>query len=225
MSKYHEIIHLNAFEQKVLDKSEFASLEKDELHIQFKKHNSKAREQAQKSLENIRMAGEVLICLKAKTVHGNWIYMLKKELRIDRRTASNYMRIALKWETVSHLPSVKGVLQFLREAEETSAPEQTTNEVHTTQRPTRPSASAVTVDAEIIESNPAPVSSSARIVQDENPDDEPPCVVVDGRNEIKEDQEPTLEKLKSTWMAATFATRKEFLSWAEKMALEGGSRP
>src|SRR5262249_54156883 len=72
-----------------------------------------------KGLEHFRAAGDRLIKAKAQLKedvgHGQWLKWIKKNLKFDRRTATNYMRIADKWETVSHSDNLRDALRLLTE--------------------------------------------------------------------------------------------------------------
>jgi len=103
MSATTEITTGTTYQEKPLDK----------LREACREENNKARSAARKSLEHVRNCGEILTVIKSKIPHGNWIHELRS-LRIERRTATNYMRIFEKWETVSHLNhGVKDALKLL----------------------------------------------------------------------------------------------------------------
>jgi hypothetical protein len=68
---------------------------------------------ARKGLGHFRRAGEALRKAKAQCGHGQWLGWLQANVRFDRRTASNYMRVAAEWETVSHLGCLREALRFL----------------------------------------------------------------------------------------------------------------
>jgi hypothetical protein len=66
-----------------------------------------------KGLEHYRDAGRLLHQAKEQCGHGKWLPWVEKNLDFDRRTATNYMRIADKWETISHLDGLREAIHFL----------------------------------------------------------------------------------------------------------------
>lgn len=117
----------------------------EQLREGIRSENKKARSAARKSLEHVRACGEMLTELKEKAPHGDWMLELKM-LGIERRTASNYMRIADKWETVSHLNGgVRDALKLLSSGD--NPPPSPTPPSPTLRQPSSP----LTVDAEIVE--------------------------------------------------------------------------
>lgn len=121
------------------------------LKEEIRSENTKARSAARKSLEHVRACGEMLIALKAKVPHGIFQYELK-DLKIERRTASNYMRVATEWETVSHLNhGVKDALKLLNRAD---SPPSTSSSPAPAPAPAPPRPSPLIIDAEIMEPEP-----------------------------------------------------------------------
>jgi hypothetical protein len=157
--------------------------------------NTKARSMAQKSLDHVRTCGEMLIAMKARVAHGTWLFELRN-IGIERKTASNYMRIAENWGTVSHLNrGVKDALKLLARADDPPSPAP------------RPTPAPVTIEAEIVEPSPAPPVTPAPQVE------VPHAVVVDGTKD-----QPAK---KSGWdMARDFiATLKPLDVWEQRQAL------
>ncbi len=140
------ITTINEREKHILQDSKFADIAKNDLQDLFKEQNLKARQAARKSLEHVRTAGEILICIKSKLSHGMWIRELDL-LGINRRTASNYMRIATEWETVSHLNG--GVKDALKLITRVDNPPQTN-----TPTPDIEAEPPMVVDAEVVEDEP-----------------------------------------------------------------------
>jgi protein gp37 len=72
-------------------------------------------EAARRGLEHFRAAGLALQKAKAQCGQGKWLSWLKRNVKFDRRTATNYMRVAEKWETVSHAEGLRDALRLLTE--------------------------------------------------------------------------------------------------------------
>lgn len=122
--------------------SDYSAMGADELRESIRSENRKARNAARKSLEHVRACGEMLITFKEKIEHGSWLYELRG-IGIKRRTATNYMRIASEWETVSHLNhGVRDALKLLSRGED--APQAKSP------APSAPSAPAI-IEAEVME--------------------------------------------------------------------------
>jgi protein gp37 len=68
-----------------------------------------------KGLEDFRDAGALLLKAKAQCGPGKWLKWVKVNLPFDRRTATNYMRVAAQWETVSHSEGMRDALRLLTE--------------------------------------------------------------------------------------------------------------
>lgn len=136
-----------------------------DLKDRIRAENTKARSMARKSLDHVRTCGEMLIAMKARVDHGLWIFELRS-MGIERKTASNYMRIAENWGTVSHLDhGVKDALKLLARADDPPPPAP------------RSSPAPVTIEAEIVATSPTPA------VNPDPQDDEPAAVVVDNTRE------------------------------------------
>lgn len=84
-----------------------------ELAARINREHQAGTAATRKGLENFREAGEALIKAKGLCGHGEWLKWLEKNVHFDRRTATNYMKIAREWETVSHLESMRDVLRVL----------------------------------------------------------------------------------------------------------------
>jgi hypothetical protein len=67
----------------------------------------------QATLAHAIQVGEKLIEAKSLVRHGQWLPWLKANFDGDRKTASNYMRLAGNGERVAHLPSVREALALL----------------------------------------------------------------------------------------------------------------
>jgi hypothetical protein len=106
----------------------------------IRSENTKARGMARKSLEHVRTCGEMLIAMKARVEHGLWLFELRN-IGIERKTASNYMRVAMNWGTVSHLNhGVKDALKLLTRADDPPSP-----------APTPSAPAPLVIEAEIVE--------------------------------------------------------------------------
>ncbi len=155
----------------------------NDLKDGIRSENTKARSMARKSLEHVRTCGEMLIAMKGRVEHGSWICELKL-IGIERKTASNYMRIAERWETVSHLNrGVKDALTLLCREDAPPTPAPSPRPSPASSKPPLP-LGATYQDAEIVE-------PSAPDIQPEPQDDEPEPLVVDGTSdEIIEKENP-----------------------------------
>lgn len=189
------------------------------LREDIKKEHRKAIDAARKSLEHIRRCGEMLIELKQLCPHGNFINELRL-LGIEPRTGSNYMRVAAKWESVSHLRSMKDALKMLADSEDPVLrkpklpPSPTIPTI-----PAKPKASGIMIDAEIIDASPP----SPSVDEDEHPlvvDEVKPAKnkksEIPSVEEIKQNHQRILGALKSSWVAAPQAIRAEFIAWVEQ---------
>ena len=122
----------------------------NDLKDGIRSENTKARSMARKSLEHVRTCGEMLIAMKGRVEHGSWICELKL-IGIERKTASNYMSIAERWETVSHLNrGVKDALTLLCREDAPPAPAPSPRPSPASSKPPLP-LGATYQDAEIVE--------------------------------------------------------------------------
>jgi hypothetical protein len=138
----------------------------NDLKEGIRAENTKARSMARKSLDHVRTCGEMLIAMKARVDHGVWLVELRS-IGIERRTATNYMRVASEWERVSHLKrGVKDALKLLARADDPPSP--------APPPAPRPSPAPVIIEAEIVEPSPA------QAINSEPQEDEPETLVVDG---------------------------------------------
>src|SRR5262245_24963831 len=72
----------------------------DELSAAINAAHRRASEAARHSLEYAREAGELLIKVKDRLKHGDWMPWLEEEFAGTPRTAQLYMRIACRWQTL-----------------------------------------------------------------------------------------------------------------------------
>jgi hypothetical protein len=70
-------------------------------------------EATRQGLTHYLAAGNALIEAKRQVGHGGWVKWLKANVNFDRRSASNYILLASKWETVSHLDCLRDALKAL----------------------------------------------------------------------------------------------------------------
>jgi hypothetical protein len=60
---------------------------------------------ARRSLEHARRAGDLLIEVKSRLPHGEWLPWLVANCEFSERSAQGYMRLAREWDTVSRWAS------------------------------------------------------------------------------------------------------------------------
>ena len=97
------------------DQNKLAGMGVDGLIEVAKSANSKARNTAKQLLLHAGQSGMALIALKEICNHGTFGMHLHA-VGIEPRTAQNYMAIARKYETVSHLRGVTDALKFIKDA-------------------------------------------------------------------------------------------------------------
>jgi hypothetical protein len=73
------------------------------VHITTAEQANAAHRRIVSSVQDAISIGEFLSVKKAELKHGEWLPWVEANLNFDRRTATNYMRLFDKWETVSHL--------------------------------------------------------------------------------------------------------------------------
>jgi hypothetical protein len=151
-----------------------------ELRKSIADEHKKAIGAAKKSLEHIRVCGELLIELKAKVEHGQFRRELI-HLRIKPTTAANYMRVADKWATVAHLPRMRDALRLLSKGDAPLEMPDSSNtsppEIKLRSAPTAP-ASGKVIEAEVILDTPPPAPQPME-------DEESKPLVVDGTKQEK----------------------------------------
>jgi hypothetical protein len=156
---------------KLIPASPYAEIPLQDLRSGITAENRKALSAARKSLDHVKTCGEMLLALKDRVDHGQFktevIY-----LRINHRTATNYMKVASNWQRVSHLKTgMRDALAILTkgdpepEAEATPLPPASEPPPPTTPKTKLPMG-AVRMDAEEFHA-PAPT------------EDEPEPLVVD----------------------------------------------
>ena len=93
---------------------EYLKMEITDLKTRIKSENAKARASAKKSLDHIRVCGEMLIAMKSRVEHGNWMLEVY-DFGMSQKCISNYMRIARNWQQVANLNyGVKDTLKILK---------------------------------------------------------------------------------------------------------------
>jgi hypothetical protein len=90
----------------------------EDLETLAQQINAREEQGVRALLEHARAQGEDLARAKKVAGHGKWLKWLEKNVSFDRRTATNYMLIAAKWETVSHLKKIRDALKLLSEGKE-----------------------------------------------------------------------------------------------------------
>lgn len=83
--------------------------------------NTREEEGVRSLLEHARAQGEDLIRAKKVAGHGGWLKWLEKNIDVDPRTAQRYMLIADKYDTVSHLKTMRDAFRFLSEGAEAAS--------------------------------------------------------------------------------------------------------
>jgi hypothetical protein len=140
----------------VVDPVKLADMAVADLMALAKETNGRATKAAKQTLVHVGQTGVVLIELKNRLPHGNFMIEVKHHLDIDHRTASNYMLIARHFGNVSNLRGVRDALRYISDAarmakdRESPPPALPT----TTVLPEPPAASPrlpqITLDAEIV---------------------------------------------------------------------------
>jgi hypothetical protein len=157
----------------VVDHSRLDGMSQGELVELAKDINGKAIKAAKQTLIHAGQTGIVLIALKAKIPHGQFLKYVEHLTEIPPRTAQTYMSIATNYATVAHLRGVRDAIRYIRESSG-RANKLTAIESPPAPAP-RPSPVPVILDAEIVgPSAPAPAPAPAP------QDDEPEPLVVDG---------------------------------------------
>jgi protein gp37 len=85
------------------------------LAAEIKAEHAAGEGAARKGLAHFRNAGAALIKARAQCGPGKWLKWVRANLPFDRRTATNYMRVAARWETVSHAEGMRDALRLLTE--------------------------------------------------------------------------------------------------------------
>lgn len=86
----------------------------EDLDVLAQQINEREEQGVRSLLEHARAQGDDLIrAKKGCGGHGKWLPWLQANVRFDRRTATRYMQIAGKWDTVSHLGSMREALSLL----------------------------------------------------------------------------------------------------------------
>jgi hypothetical protein len=81
-----------------------------DLWNQANHHHAGAERAARSAIEQARLAGEVLIRLKAECRHGEWGRQLKEHFSGSARTARSYMQLARNWEEIESKTAESAVL-------------------------------------------------------------------------------------------------------------------
>jgi hypothetical protein len=77
-----------------------------------------AEQRLRDALAHAIRTGELLIEAKGQLRHGEWLPWLRVNFPNSERTASNYMRLARKSDTVADLPTVSAAIAALTEPRE-----------------------------------------------------------------------------------------------------------
>ena len=135
----------------VVDQTQLENMTQGELVELAKENNGKAIKAAKQTLIHAGQTGIVLIALKAKIPHGQFLKCVETLTEIPSRTAQTYMSIATKYATVAHLRGVRDAIRYIRESSSTAKRLAAYEDPIKTLPAPRPSTGAVIIDAEIVE--------------------------------------------------------------------------
>jgi hypothetical protein len=186
----------------VVDHSKLDGMSQSQLVELAKDINGKAIKAAKQTLIHAGQTGIVLLALKEKIPHGQFLKYVESLTEIPARTAQTYMSIAANYATVAHLRGVRDAIRFIREAAG-NANRQTALESESPPAP-RPSPAPVTIDAEIVSESPAPVSIEVKITEPA-----PETIVVDGSKDA-DDSEKIISIYTMIEMANGYLTGDDF---------------
>jgi hypothetical protein len=145
----------------VVDHSRLDGMSQGELVELAKDINGKAIKAAKQTLIHAGQTGIVLIALKAKIPHGQFLKYVEHLTEIPARTAQTYMSIATNYATVAHLRGVRDAIRYIRES---SGRANRLTAIESLPSPApRPSPVPVILDAEIVE--PLTEKESARLAE------------------------------------------------------------
>lgn len=80
----------------------------DELTAQIQEALNESEWFLQKSVVAAVKAGELLIAAKEQVKHGQWQQWLEAELKLNKRTAQGYMKLAKQWPEIQEWAKVSG---------------------------------------------------------------------------------------------------------------------
>src|SRR5262249_10970346 len=83
-----------------------------QLARQINEEHGQAEEELRSGILHARSAGEILLRVKDRLQHGEWLPWVRANLQFSERTAQNYMRIARRWEELEANPQRAADLSY-----------------------------------------------------------------------------------------------------------------
>lgn len=158
----------------VVAQSKLDAMTDSELTALAKETNGKSLQAAKQTLLHVAQTGLVLIAIKEKRGHGNFMSEISIRVGITQRTANNYMAIARHYRNFSNLKNVSDALRYIKAAASTARgldeylyPPKIATPSPAPSRPTL-SLGATYQDAEIVEpAEPATIEAHAEVIEPE----------------------------------------------------------